>query len=245
MNIQVGDHPEAGRGDGKKQYTFFLHIGDECRQVEIRHVFCDYNIGFHRNNFFHKGFLLEYCLDSLGMCVIRTQSVYIVLQCMQSCCRQTASLPHPASKYFSDAPGFFDKGIISQQKTAFTDEDLARLLHAVGFEGKALKTAWAVVKKESNGRPLAFNGNTRTGDSSYGIFQINMIGGLGVTRRDKFDLDSNKDLFDPVVNAQIAYHMSRGGEDFTAWKISAPYTNRDEIRYKEWYAKFPEGVVNE
>ena len=134
---------------------------------------------------------------------------------------------------------------VSQQKTAFTDEDLARLLYAVGFEGKALKTAWAVVKKESNGRPLAFNGNTRTGDSSYGIFQINMIGGLGVTRRDKFDLDSNKDLFDPVVNAQIAYHMSRGGEDFTAWKISAPYTNRDEIRYKDWYAKFPEGVVNE
>jgi hypothetical protein len=36
----------------------------------------------------------------------------------------------------------------SQQKTAFTDEDLARLLYAVGFEGKALKTAWAVVKKE-------------------------------------------------------------------------------------------------
>jgi hypothetical protein len=130
----------------------------------------------------------------------------------------------------------------SVQKTAFTDVELAQMLSAVGFEGKALKTAWAVVKKESNGRPLAFNGNTRTGDSSYGIFQINMIGGLGVARRDKYDLDSNKDLFDPVVNAQIAYHMSRGGEDFTAWKISAPYTNRDEIRYKEWYAKFPEGV---
>ena len=130
----------------------------------------------------------------------------------------------------------------SVQKTPFTDIELAQMLSAVGFEGKALKTAWAVVKKESNGRPLAFNGNTRTGDSSYGIFQINMIGGLGVARRDKYDLDSNKDLFDPVVNAQIAYHMSRGGEDFTAWKISAPYTNRDEIRYKEWYAKFPEGV---
>ncbi len=130
----------------------------------------------------------------------------------------------------------------SVQKTAFTDIELAQMLSAVGFEGKALKTAWAVVKKESNGRPLAFNGNTRTGDSSYGIFQINMIGGLGVARRDKYDLDSNKDLFDAVVNAQIAYHMSGGGKDWTAWKISAPYTNRDEIRYQEWYAKFPEGV---
>ena len=133
----------------------------------------------------------------------------------------------------------------SEQKTTLTDEDLARLLSAVGFEGKALKTAWAVVKKESNGRPLAFNGNTRTGDSSYGIFQINMIGGLGVTRRDKFDLNSNVELFDPVVNAQVAYHMSGGGDDWTAWKISGTLTNRDEIRFKEWYAKFPEGVVNE
>jgi hypothetical protein len=130
----------------------------------------------------------------------------------------------------------------SVQKTPFTDIELAQMLSAVGFEGKALKTAWAVVKKESNGRPLAFNGNTRTGDSSYGIFQINMIGGLGVARRDKYDLDSNKDLFDAVINAQIAYHMSGGGQDWTAWKISAPYTNRDEIRYQEWYAKFPEGV---
>lgn len=129
----------------------------------------------------------------------------------------------------------------SVKKTPFSDVELAQLLSAVGFEGKALKTAWAVVKKESNGRPLAFNGNTRTGDSSYGIFQINMIGGLGVTRRDKYDLDSNKDLFDAVINAEIAYHMSNGGEDWTAWKIQAPYTNRDEVRFQYWYAKFPEG----
>jgi len=131
----------------------------------------------------------------------------------------------------------------SEQKTTLTDEDLVRLLSAVGFEGKALKTAWAVVKKESNGRPLAFNGNRRTGDSSYGIFQINMIGGLGVDRREKFDLNSNVELFDPVVNAQVAYHMSGGGEDFSAWKISGPLTNADELRFKEWYAKFPEGVI--
>lgn len=129
----------------------------------------------------------------------------------------------------------------SVQKTPFTDVELAQLLSAVGFEGKALKTAWAVVKKESNGRPLAFNGNTRTGDSSYGIFQINMIGGLGVTRRDKYDLDTNKDLFDAVINAEIAYHMSNGGENWVAWKVQAPYTNKDEIRFMQWYNKFPEG----
>jgi len=133
----------------------------------------------------------------------------------------------------------------SEQKTAFTDEELVKMLSTIGFEGKALKVAWAVVKKESNGRPLAFNGNVKTGDNSYGIFQINMIGGLGVARRDKFDLDSNKDLFDPVVNAQIAYYMSNEGSDWSSWGVGKfPYNgNTDQAMYNLWITKFPEGVV--
>ena len=133
----------------------------------------------------------------------------------------------------------------SEQKTAFSDEELVRLLSTIGFEGKALKVAWAVVKKESNGRPLAFNGNVKTGDNSYGIFQINMIGGLGVARRDKFDLDSNKDLFDPVVNAQIAYYMSNEGSDWSAWGVGKfPYNgDTNQAMYNLWITKFAEGVV--
>lgn len=132
----------------------------------------------------------------------------------------------------------------SEQKTAFTDEELLKLLSLVGFEGKALKIAWAVVKKESNGRPLAFNGNVKTGDNSYGIFQINMIGGLGVARRDKFDLDSNKDLFDPVVNAQIAFYMSDKGSDWSSWGVGKfPYNgDTNQAMYNMWVTKFPEGV---
>ena len=132
----------------------------------------------------------------------------------------------------------------SEQKTAFSDEELVRMLSTIGFEGKALKVAWAVVKKESNGRPLAFNGNVKTGDNSYGIFQINMIGGLGVARRDKFDLDSNKDLFDPVVNAQIAYYMSNEGSDWSAWGVGKfPYNgNTEQSNFNLWITKFPEGV---
>lgn len=131
----------------------------------------------------------------------------------------------------------------ANQRTPFTDEELAQLLYAVGFEGKALKVAWAVVKKESNGRPLAFNGNKRTGDSSYGIFQINMIGGLGVDRREKYDLKTNTELFNPVVNAEIAFHMSNQGENWTSWKVGGGYNGVDQERFESWYAKFPEGVV--
>ena len=99
-----------------------------------------------------------------------------------------------------------------------TDEELKELLIAVGFEGKALQTAWAIAKRESNGRPMAYNGDRNTGDSSYGIFQINMLGDLGVDRKEKFNLKSNILLFDPVINAEITYHMSQGGQNWTAWK---------------------------
>lgn len=103
------------------------------------------------------------------------------------------------------------------------DNELKNLLWAVGFEGKALRTAWAIAKRESNGRPLAYNGNRSTGDSSYGIFQINMLGNLGVARKEKFDLRSNVLLFDPVINAEITYYMTKGGEDWSAWKgLNAP-----------------------
>jgi hypothetical protein len=107
---------------------------------------------------------------------------------------------------------------------SLSDEDLAILLYLVGFEGRELKEAWAVAKKESNGRPLAYNGNRKTGDSSYGIFQINMIGNLGPARLEKFGLDNNKELLNPVTNAEIAFKMSKGGENWTAWKGITPKT---------------------
>lgn len=130
-----------------------------------------------------------------------------------------------------------------ENKTALSDTELRDLLIAVGFEGRALRIAWAIAKKESNGRPLAFNGNAKTGDSSYGVYQINMIGDLGPDRRIKFSLDSNSDLFNPVINAQIAHHMSNGGEDFSAWKISKSDYNSAtaEPKFQMWLKKFPEG----
>lgn len=113
-----------------------------------------------------------------------------------------------------------------------SDGELKELLAAVGFEGRALRTAWAIAKRESSGRPLAYNGNRNTGDSSYGIFQINMLGNLGVARKEKFNLRSNVLLFDPVINAEITYYMTKGGLDWSAWKGLTP-------RAKEFYMKFP------
>lgn len=113
-----------------------------------------------------------------------------------------------------------------------TDIELVKLLSAVGFKGENLIEAWAIAKKESNGRPLAHNGNANTGDNSWGMFQINMIGELGEDRREKFGLETNAELLDPVVNATIAYYMSRGGEDWSSWHGLTPKT-------KQLMEKFP------
>jgi hypothetical protein len=114
-----------------------------------------------------------------------------------------------------------------------TDGQLVDMLRHVGFKGGALRSACAIAKAESNGRPLAFNGNVKTGDNSYGVFQINMIGKLGSDRREKFELDSNAELLNPVVNAKIALHMTKGGTDWSSW------SSVNGSRYQQWYNKYP------
>jgi hypothetical protein len=120
--------------------------------------------------------------------------------------------------------------------------ELKELLSLTGFEGKALKQAWAIAMKESTGRPKSHNGNSNTGDNSYGLFQINMIGGLGEDRREKFDLKQNSDLWNPVLNAEIAYHMSQGGADWGSWGIGPnAYNGGKAGSYYKWLEQYPEG----
>jgi hypothetical protein len=115
-----------------------------------------------------------------------------------------------------------------------TKTELVDLLHAVGFKGEALRHAWAIVMKESRGNPLSHNGNRDTGDNSFGLFQINMVDSLGQDRREKFSLEYNAQLLNPVVNAKIAYHMSKQGENWVAWKgVQNPVV-------RKWLAQFPE-----
>jgi hypothetical protein len=107
------------------------------------------------------------------------------------------------------------------------DINLLDTLKKAGFSGQGLATAYAVARAESGGRSNAYNPPSNgTGDDSYGIFQINMIGGLGPERLAKtwkdasgstFKLSGKEDLFDPATNAKVAYHMSNGGKDWSAW----------------------------
>jgi hypothetical protein len=129
----------------------------------------------------------------------------------------------------------------ASKRDPLTGKELAELLTLVGFEGKAHKTAWALVMRESNARPKAHNDNTGTGDNSYGIFQINMLGDLGVDRREKFELSSNTELFNPLRNAEIAYFMTGQGSDFGSWGIgpNAYRSGAGESTITKWYDEYP------
>lgn len=115
----------------------------------------------------------------------------------------------------------------SNQQIRLSSSELISILKEAGFEGLSLKWAWAVAMQESTAKPYAFNKSS----NCYGLFQINMTGSMGPSRREKFGLEDNIDLFDPLVNAKVAYHMSAKGTNWSAW------VNHKAI--KQWLSEYP------
>lgn len=113
-----------------------------------------------------------------------------------------------------------------------TIEQLAAVLYKAGFRGETLVTMVALAYPESGARPDAYNGNTKTGDQSYGLWQINMLGSMGPARRKQFGLQSNEDLFDPLTNAKAAYeiHRSQGLGAWGAYRHGRHKAYLDEAR---------------
>jgi cell wall-associated NlpC family hydrolase len=105
---------------------------------------------------------------------------------------------------------------------------LIDILKQAGFSGQSLNTAYAIAMAESGGNAGAYNGNASTGDKSYGLFQINMLGAMGPERLKQYGLSSNDDLLDAVRNAQVAYKMSKGGTDWSPWST---YKRGDYKKY--------------
>lgn len=99
-------------------------------------------------------------------------------------------------------------------------KNLRAILQSAGFSGDNLEIAQAVVMAESGGNTRAFNPKGR--DLSYGLFQINMKDDdpanplMGQKRREKFNIE-NEDLFDPYINAKVAYQISSKGRKWTPW----------------------------
>jgi hypothetical protein len=106
-------------------------------------------------------------------------------------------------------------------KTQLTEDQLTSILKQAGFSGNGLKMAKAIAFYESTNRPMAHNKSS----NCYGLFQINMTGSMGPDRREKYNLKSNSDLFNPLINAQIAYKMSNGGKNWSAWSTETAAKN--------------------
>ena len=94
--------------------------------------------------------------------------------------------------------------------------ELARSVGASESEARMLAS---VVAPESGGNPSAHNPNASTGDNSFGLWQINMLGPMGTERRRQFGLQRNEELFDPRTNANAALNIlrSQGPTAWTTW----------------------------
>ena len=111
----------------------------------------------------------------------------------------------------------------------YEESTLKYLLYEAGFRGESLEIAFAIVLAESGAKASAHNDDESTGDDSYGIFQINMLGAMGPERRKLYGLKSNKDLFHPPTNARVAFELSERGTNWQPWST---YTNGT---YKKFY----------
>jgi len=94
---------------------------------------------------------------------------------------------------------------------AFDPYELARVLDRRKFKKEDIWKMLAISWRESRWNPKAYNGNRSTGDDSYGLFQINMLGDMGPKRAKDFGITDYKELFDPITNVKAARIMYGGG----------------------------------
>lgn len=120
-------------------------------------------------------------------------------------------------------------GSTDEPGNPYEESTLKYLLYEAGFRGESLEIAFAIVLAESGAKASAHNDDESTGDDSYGIFQINMLGAMGPERRKLYGLKSNKDLFHPPTNARVAFELSERGTNWQPWST---YTNG---AYKKYY----------
>jgi len=108
------------------------------------------------------------------------------------------------------------------KQNPYPEGTLKHVIYEAGFRDDALEIAFAVAMAESSGNIKAHNDDASTGDDSYGLFQINMLGDMGPERRKLFGLKKNDELFEPQTNANVAFAISEQGRNWKPWSM---YTN--------------------
>ena len=115
-------------------------------------------------------------------------------------------------------PASVDAKERSKTMSTLNAQQIASLLQKQGVAKEKIPTMTAIALAESSGRLQAFNPNSQTGDRSYGLFQVNMHGGLGPARMKEFGLKSEKDLFNPETNVKAAKRILES-QGLGAWSV--------------------------
>jgi hypothetical protein len=116
---------------------------------------------------------------------------------------------------------------LTGSQTPLTREQVARYAANAGFSGEALVHAVAIAFRESHGVPGALNPDSSTGDNSFGLMQINMIGNLEASRLASFGISKKEDLYDPQKNMDAAFQLYSGRNNtFYDW---GPYKGMDHL----------------
>ena len=106
--------------------------------------------------------------------------------------------------------------------TAMPDTDILQLALNQGLSEQQAVIMTAIALAESAGKPGNHNFNESTGDESYGLWQINMLGALGPDRRRVLGLTDNMQLADPETNARgMAYVLKSGYNAWTVYRTGA------------------------
>jgi hypothetical protein len=108
-----------------------------------------------------------------------------------------------------------------------TVEQLVGLAKGAGFSDNEAVIMAAIAMGESGGN--SSRTNFVPPDKSYGLWQINMIGGLGPARLKEFGLSSESQLLDPVTNAKAAYAI-RKSQGLSAWTVYKDGTYKNFLR---------------
>lgn len=104
-----------------------------------------------------------------------------------------------------------------------TKQQLAQYARQAGFEEKLIPQIVGIAGAESRYDPKALNPNVSTGDESYGLMQINMLGAMGPERLKEFGLKSKEQLYDPLTNLKAAkkIYESQGPGAWSVYRSGA------------------------
>jgi len=131
-----------------------------------------------------------------------------------------SGLFNPSDDTGDGDPGQVDPNYKPPSGKSFNVGQLKELALGVGFNEKNASIAAAVAMAESGGDSsndtIKSGLYARNGETSYGLWQINMTGALGPERIKQLGLSSYKDLYDPVTNAKAAFKLS-GGSNWSPW----------------------------